>query len=144
MRASAASRATLLLATAVAACVASPVRRTETPAPDQPSAEVQFELRNELGSGWFVRYVQVYADGWLLWQGEVSARTTSLGPFTLAGAGYQEIHVRAVAGRGGTLGGRLESDRRVYRFRPGGQRLYIRLAPAGLGGSAFRVRLQAR
>jgi hypothetical protein len=144
MRANGAPSCALILGAVLAGCVASPVRRAQPPTPVQPPVQLQFELRNELGARWRVPYVQVYADGWLLWQGELAPRTTSLGPFTLAGAGAQEIHVRAIASRSDSRGGRLESDRRVFVFRAGRQRLFIRFAPAGLDGSGLRVRLEGR
>lgn len=120
----------LLLTLAFAACIPWPQRRATPPRETLPAAQVDLHLLNRLGDGWTLRYLQVYADGWLLWQGEGGgAGTISLGRHALRGAGAQEIHVRAVATRRGEPGGHLGSNRQLIEFRPGVQRVYVRLSP---------------
>ncbi len=136
--------APLIVPAIVFACTTAPIRRTTPPQPTRQPARLDLELVNQLGDSWSLTYLQVYVDGWLLWQGRPQPRTTSLGIHTLAGAGDQEVYVRAVATRRGGPGGRLASRRRLVSTRAGTQKLQILLVPNQLTSRAFHVALATR
>ena len=92
--------AALILVAALAACSSMPQRLARQAQPTQPPAQLDLELVDRLGQDWSINYVQVYLDGWLVWQGAPQSGTRSLGRQKLAGAGRQELYVRVVATNG--------------------------------------------
>ena len=101
-------------------------------------------LIDRLGAGWSVDYVQVYLDGWLVWQGAPEAGAGLLGRRELAGSGEQEIYVRVVATTDGGARGGLVSRRSMVAIQPGFQRLQILLNRHPLEPKSFRVSLDTR
>lgn len=132
----------VLSAGLLAACVSAPVRRTEPPVKVSPPPTLDLQIQNQLGLAWTVNYMQVYVDGWLLWQGDVKPGHSSPGRFALRGGGDQEVYVRALASLQDGQGGYLGSTREVYPMRAGSQRLLVQLAPAKFSPSTFRIGLE--
>lgn len=124
----------------LAACMSSPVRRTAPPAKGDPQPTVSLQIRNSLGSHWSLHYLQLYADGWLVWQGRPGAATSRIRPHPLPGTGELELYVRAVATRADGKG-ELASGREVFVVRPGRHQLLIRMSRRPLAPSSFRVAL---
>ena len=71
--------AALILVAALAACSSMPQRLARQAQPTQPPAQLDLELVDRLGQDWSINYVQVYLDGWLIWQGAPQSGSRSLG-----------------------------------------------------------------
>ena len=115
---------------------------TTPPAPTQPPPSLEIEYENALGVRWVADYVQVYADGWLVWQGTPEVNQGTLAIRVLSGAGKQEIYVRALASKRNDAGGAVASDRKEFVIRAGPQTLRIRLSGAAFTSKRFNVALQ--
>lgn len=98
-------------------------------------------LIDRLGTSWSVNYVQVYLDGWLVWQGAPEPGGGLLGGRELAGSGKQEIHIRVVATRDEGASGGLVSKRKMVTIRPGSQRVRIYVKRHPLEPGRFSVSL---
>ena len=68
-RCSVALAAFVTVASALLACAPMPQRRSAPPQEARPAARLDMHLIDRLGVRWSVDYVQVYLDGWLVWQG---------------------------------------------------------------------------
>lgn len=127
------SIAALLLALAVSsACHRAPRRAGPTLERISPPPSLQIELADELGAAWVVHYLQVYVDGWLLWEGVPERTSRQMGTFVVRRAGEQEIYVRVLGTRRGLVGGELASDRNVLPINAGTTRIRIRLSGGAL------------
>lgn len=119
----------LLLALAVSsACHPAPRRAGPTLERISPPPNLQVELADELGATWVIHYLQVYVDGWLLWEGVPEQASRQVGTFVVERAGEQEIYVRVLGTRRGLVGGELASDRKVMQINAGTTRIRIRLS----------------
>jgi hypothetical protein len=128
-----ASVAGFLLALAISsACHPAPRRAGPTLERISPPPNLQVELADELGAAWVVQYLQVYVDGWLLWEGVPQRASRQVGTFVVQRAGEQEIYVRVLGTRRGMLGGELASDRKVVPINAGTTRIRIRLSGGAL------------
>ncbi len=131
--------AALILVAALAACSSMPQRLSRQAQPTQPPAQLDLELVDRLGQDWSINYVQVYLDGWLIWQGAPQSGSRSLGRQELAGAGRQELYVRVVATNG--HGGQLASTRKMVRITAGTQKVRIQLNRNLIHAGRFSVSL---
>jgi hypothetical protein len=134
----------VILASGLLACASMPKRRSAPPEEARPTARLDMHLIDRLGVRWSVEYVQVYLDGWLVWQGAPETGGGFLGGRELAGSGKQELHVRVVATTDEGLHGELVSRREMVSIRPGSQRLRIYLKRHPLEHGRFRVSLDTR
>lgn len=127
------------LVAALAACSSGPQRLSRQAQPTQPPAQLDLELVDRLGQDWSINYVQVYLDGWLIWQGTPQNGARSLGRQELAGAGRQELYVRVVATK--AHGGQLASARKMVRITAGTQKVKIQLNRNFIHAGRFSVSL---
>lgn len=132
--------AALALVLALPACSSTSARRPAPPEVARRTARLDLQLVDRLGRRWTIDYMQVYVDGWLVWQG-VPNGSRSLGRPSLPATGKQELYVRVVATNGGSTG-HLASGRTTVRIRPGAQRVQIKLSPDLVRGGIFHVSLR--
>jgi hypothetical protein len=130
-----------IVASTLLACASMPQRRSAPPEQARPTARLDMHLIDRLGASWSVDYVQVYLDGWLVWQGAPAAGGGLLGGRELPGSGEQELYVRVVATKGGDARGGLVSKREMVTIRPGAQRLRIYVKRHALEPGSFNVSL---
>ncbi|NIN72180.1 MAG: hypothetical protein GTO46_09745 [Gemmatimonadetes bacterium] len=123
------------------ACASMPQRRSAPPEQARPAARLDMHLIDRLGASWAIDYVQVYLDGWLVWQGAPAPGGGLLGGRELAGSGKQEIYVRVVATRHERARGGLVSKREMVTIRPGAQRVRIYVKRDPLEPGSFNVSL---
>ena len=88
----------LIVASGLLACSPMPKRRSTPPEVARPAARLDMHLIDRLGAGWSVDYVQVYLDGWLVWQGAPEAGAGLLGRRELAGSVLEIEPVTDVVG----------------------------------------------
>jgi len=132
------------VASAPLACAPMPQRRSAPPQEARPAARLDMHLIDRLGVRWSLDYVQVYLDGWLVWQGAPEQGGGFLGGRELPGSGKQELQVRVVATTDEGAHGGLVSERSMVAIRPGAQRLRIYVTRHPLEQGRFRVSLDTR
>jgi hypothetical protein len=134
----------VILASGLLACSSMPKRRSAPPEEARPAARLDIHLIDRLGTKWSVEYVQVYLDGWLVWQGAPERGGGFLGGRELLGSGKQELHVRVVASTHEGMHGELVSRSKMVTIRPGSQRVRIYVKGHPLEHRRFRVSLDTR
>lgn len=106
-----------------------------------PPPSLELQLVDALGERWSIEYVQVYVDGWLVWQGRPDPGTAFLGTHAIPGAGKQELYVRVLARRHNPVAGDLSSKRRMVEFDAGPQTVQIRLSRHAFSSRRINVSL---
>jgi hypothetical protein len=124
--------ALLLTLAVLGACHRAPRRAGPTLERISPPPNLQVNLADELGTAWVIHYLQVYVDGWLLWEGVPERRSRQVGTFVVERAGEQEVYVRVLGTRRGMVGGELATNRKVLMIGAGTTRIQIRLSGGAL------------
>lgn len=124
--------ALLLALLVLGACHRAPRRAGPSLERISPPPNLQVQLADELDATWAVHYLQIYVDGWLLWEGVPERTSRQVGTFVVERAGEQEVYVRVLGTRRGLVGGELASDRKVVPIGAGTTRIQIRLSGGAL------------
>lgn len=129
------------LVVALSACSTAPVRNGSAARGPTPQARLQLELIDRLGRSWTIDYMQVYLDGWLIWQGVPGDGSRRLAQPRLRTHGEQELYVRVVATNGHDDLGHFATGRGLMKVGTGTHRVRIRLTPDALRPGRFNVSL---
>ncbi len=143
MRALKIGTALLILSPILSACISMRASRTAHPEETRRVARLNLELVDQLGPSRSIDYIQVYLDGWLVWQGVPERGSQSLGTPAVT-AGEQEVYVRVLVSTRDGSHGHLASTRKVFTIRAGSQRVRIRLSKHLGNPESFHVALVGR
>lgn len=143
-RVSSASSLFLLLLGLFAACVAPPFRTSEPDPQTQPDARLDIQVVDRLGVGWSIHYLQVFANGWLVWQGVPGRGAGFIARGLPMHSGQRELSVRLKVALADPDAGYIAAERQRFELRPAGQTLQIILDEATFFPEELDIELATR
>lgn len=107
------------------ACTPEPFRTSEPDPAAPPDGRLDIQLVDRLGGGWSIHYLQVYANGWLIWQGVPRRGGGWIARGLPIHSGERELSIRVKVSPGDPARGHLARERERFALRPSAQTLRI-------------------